>query len=614
IQPKQTARGAEEQWCIGQDYEKLGEPQEAHRHYEEALRLDPVFCPARVSLAILELRQGLFETAIKRLRAVLEDSPLGPTAEEAHFHLAAGLLSCELFDEAAFELRALMRNPTLRSGAACLLGGIHLGRQRPLAALCQLNKCACSGTRNLDALALSACALRKLNRTAEAAQRARQVMQEDPLRLLPRAEMYFLGDRNAFASAGTERTLGAQHWLELACEYAQFGLYAEAYELLSLCKADDPLVHYHRGYYAEKLELAEAASHYDAGAKSDPAYVFPHRLESERALRAVLRVRPGDGKAWYYLGNLLASKDRFDEAIACWDNAEKWESSFSVVRRNLGRAFWKIKGDSDRAVSEYLQAIRLAPQDYKPYLELDRILVASGREDDRRKLIESIPSALMGNDLIAARVAAWRADQQDFEDALSLIAQTYFYPWEIEKDVRLLYVDCCIGRGIQLQGAGDHGAAIVSYRRVMEYPRNIGVGQPRWKANAEAWYRIGLAQEKSLHSAAARASWTNAAAEPRPVQDALVYYRAMALRKLGKIAEAEAELDQLLSHARRASDGGPAVIAENRYLEGLALKGKGSGKEAQPLFAAALVLRPGHRRSRWEQSGFSDEQRGKGSI
>ena len=316
-------------------------------------------------------------------------------------------------------------------------------------------------------------------------------------------------------------------------------MYSEAHELLSLCPTDDPLVHYHRGYYAEKLGLADAVSHYRAGAQSDPAYVFPHRLESEPVLRRALQVFPADGRAWYYLGNLLASKDRTGEAIACWEESRKLDGSFSVVSRNLGRVSWKIKGDSDRAVLEYRRAIELAPRGYKLYLELDRILIASRRENDRRKLMESVPASLMENDLIAQRVAAWRADQEDFQGALDIIARTYFYPWEIDKSARTLYVDCCIGRGIQLQSAGDCEAAVELYRRAMEYPRNVGVGEPWSKKNAEAWYRIGLAQEKSSGLAAARVSWANAAGEPRPVPSALTYYGAMALRRLGRGREAE---------------------------------------------------------------------------
>jgi hypothetical protein len=87
----------------------------------------------------------------------------------------------------------------------------------------------------------------------------------------------------------------------------------------------------------------------------------------------------------------------------------------------------------------------------------------------------------------------------------------------------------------------------------------------------------------------------------------------MALRRLGRGPEAESELDRLLSHARQAADVGIGARAENRYLEGLALKGKGMRREAQACFAGALSLRPGHRRGRWEQAGFTEEAHG-GSV
>ncbi|HUJ75340.1 MAG TPA: tetratricopeptide repeat protein, partial [bacterium] len=245
IEPKRAAHSAEGCWSIGLDHERLGEPSEALLHYQQALRLDPAFHPAGISLSILELRRGLIQPALERLRRVLGENPSGPASEGARFHLAAGLLSLERFDDAAFELKTLMRSPMYRPGAAYLLGGILLGRQNPSAALGQLEKCARSFPWHLDALSLSACALRKLNRVVEARERAQRVMREDPLRLLPRAEAYFLGDRGMLAPGGAGKGFSAQHWLELSCEYAQFGMYSEAHELLCLCAADDPLVHYH---------------------------------------------------------------------------------------------------------------------------------------------------------------------------------------------------------------------------------------------------------------------------------------------------------------------------------------------------------------------------------
>ena len=66
-------------------------------------------------------------------------------------------------------------------------------------------------------------------------------------------------------------------------------------------------------------------------------------------------------------------------------------------------------------------------------------------------------------------------------------------------------------------------------------------------------------------------------------------------------------MDQLLSHARRAPETGIEAVAESWYLEGLALKVKGMREEAGACFDAALALKPDHRRSRWEQSGFAGE-------
>jgi len=113
----------------------------------------------------------------------------------------------------------------------------------------------------------------------------------------------------------------------------------------------------------------------------------------------------------------------------------------------------------------------------------------------------------------------------------------------------------------------------------------------------------GLAQEFD-GPADARAAWGRAADEPRPTPDALTYYRALALRKLGRRQEAESELDRLLTDAARGDDGGARSPAESRFMEGLALKGKGRPEEARARFAAALSLQPGHRRAAWEQSGF----------
>jgi tetratricopeptide (TPR) repeat protein len=148
----------------------------------------------------------------------------------------------------------------------------------------------------------------------------------------------------------------------------------------------------------------------------------------------------------------------------------------------------------------------------------------------------------MANDLIAERVAALNAEAGNFDRALAILKDTYFFPWEIYRGVRILYEDANIGKGLKLLQGGDYEKAAACFQEVMRYPRNIGVGESWRKANAEAWYWIGVAQEKSGDVKSAPGSWTKAADEPRPAVSALSYFRAKALRKLGREKEAIAVL------------------------------------------------------------------------
>ena len=612
IEPRSGGASAEECWLAGVDRERLGEPEEARRQYLLAMERDADYSPARVSLAVMDLRQGQCEKAASQLEAILAKNPYN---EEARFSLAACLLAGERFEESSDHLKALMRSRIFRSGASFLLGGILLGQGKIPEAIEQLEKCTREYPWQGDAQGLLACALRMMGRREEAGALAASVLKRDPLHFMAWAERFFLahgskaGGAAAKAQAELEEILRGevQSSLELACDYARFGMYREAFDLLSLCSAPYPLLHYHLGYYAEKLGMADAASHYKRGREASPQYVFPHRLESERVLRRAIECSPDDGRASYYLGNLLCARDRAEEAIACWEKALASESGFSVLHRNLGRAYWKVLRDPDRSIAEYRTAIECSPNDYKLYLELDKIFQNCGREADRRKLIEAVPPALMANDLIAERVAACHADAGEFDRALEIVAKTWFFPWEIYKGVRYLYVDAVIGRGIQLAKLGSNDKAIASFRKAMSYPRNIGVGESRWKTNAEAWYRIGVVQLKAGDPVAARDSWTRAADEPRPVTDAFCYYRAMALRRLGRGAEADSALEALLQTAQSTLEQKRGESAENHYLAGLAWKGKGDAAKSGLSFADALAANRGHRRSRWEIDGFTSE-------
>jgi len=608
---------AEEQWLNGIDFEKLGDYEKARNSYHRALQDDPDFGPAEVALGLLDMRQGKFSEAASHFQKVLKREA---GDEAARFQLGVCRIYEQRFDQAIEELKYLLRSRLYRAGASYLLGGLYLGRGDLTEAREQLEKSDSQFPGNGEAGALLACALRRQGEPEAAAAIMQQILSEDPLNFLALGESLFIarsGDRkDAAARKQLEKSFRdeVQSYLETASEYARFGLYQEAYDILSLynegaspTRKAYPMVDYFLGYYGEKIDEKNSADHLRNAAERAADFVFPHRLEAEAVLRRAIEVNPQDHKARYYLGNLLCSIGRPGEALTLWEEAAGELKEFSVVHRNIGRVYWKDREQPDAAIRAYERALAADPKDYKLYFELNCIFLDCGLEERRKDLIEAIPEELLANDVIAEVVAAFHTDRQEWDQALDILSSAHFYPWEVYKGVRLLYVDANIGKGISLSRRGKLKEAIACFEKVFEYPRNIGVGEPFYKANAEAHYRIGLALADSADEAGAKKAWQKAAEEPRPSISDLCYYRARALQRLGRNEEAEAALQELLEQAQQGVTAKSGDVAEHMYLSGLAHKGLGQTVQAKQDFHIALALNRAHRRCHWQVSGFAGD-------
>jgi tetratricopeptide (TPR) repeat protein len=609
---------AEDQWLNGVDFEKLGDYEQARNSYRRALQDDPQFGPAEVALGVLHMRQGKFSEAASHFEKVLKRE-VGD--EAARFHLGVCRLYEGRFEEAVGELKYLLRSRAYRAGASYLLGGLYLGLGKLTEAIEQLEKSISQFSGNGEARALLACALRRQGELEAATGIVDQILSTDPLNFLALSESLLLA-RSGNQKEAEPRRRGlenafrdeSQSYLETASEYARFGLYEEAYDILSLynegaspARKAYPMVDYFLGYCGEKIDRKNSADHFRNAEKRAPDFVFPHRLEAEAVLRRAMEVNPGDHKARYYLGNLLCAKGRPGEALAFWEETAGELESYSVIHRNIGRVYWKDREQPDRAIRAYEQALAADPKDYKLYFELNCIFLDCGLEERRSQLIESIPEQLLENDVIAEMVAAYHTDRQEWDQALELLSSTHFYPWEGYKGIRLLYVDANIGKGISLTRRKKIKEAIASFEKVFEYPRNIGVGEPFYKTNAEAHYRVGLALADSGDEAGAKDAWYKAAEEPRPTVNDLCYYRARALQRLVRTEEAETALQELLDQAQQGVSDKSGDVAEFMYLSGLAHKGLGQTVQAGQDFHIALALNRAHRRCHWQVSAFSGD-------
>jgi tetratricopeptide (TPR) repeat protein len=621
IEPVSESMSAEDLWKKGVDHEKIGEPLNAEAAYMEALQADPGFSHAYRSLGVLYIRRGNHDDAADELRKALVRNPAD---EAARFYLGACFLGAGQFKKAIAELRLITRSREYGAAGAYLLGGIYLGQGKPDSSVHWLKKALILYPENLDAASFYACALRKKKDFPQAKSMVEDVLVKDPLCFPALAEGYFLSveDENDVTSVDKKGRLtalmrnNAQSFLELATDYARFGLFREGIMILSLYEEcgqkeePSPLVRYYMGYFHDKInEKDETVRCYKLGTGHDPSFVFPHRVESEAVLRSALSADPDDGRAAYYLGNLLCSMQRGWEAVSFWEKATKTESGFSVVHRNLGRAYMRLADEVDRAIREYESALKCDPGDYKLYYELDKIYTSCGLDDKRGELIKRIPAHLLDNDIIAERIASYYTDIYEFDTALEILRKTKFYPWEFYTEGRRIFEEANIGKGISLFNNGKPEQAIGFFSEVMNYPRNIGVGEPSKKGHAEAFYRIGVCFDKLRKSTKATENWEKAAGEDHTEWNALKYFEAKALQCLGKVTEADVLMDELLENVRKSINSQEAVcdkkiMAENFYLIGLAFKGKGLNVRALHYFKKAHTENNAHRRSRWELTGF----------
>ena len=132
----------------------------------------------------------------------------------------------------------------------------------------------------------------------------------------------------------------------------------------------------------------------------------------------MIEASPKDGKAKYYLGNLLASRGREKEAARLWEDAKRDLKGFSVLHRNLGRAYWKVENDPDRALKEYEKAFALSPDDYRIYYELDKLYASCGLTQKRGKMAVEVRDELRGNDIVEERRASYCTDAGEYDAAL----------------------------------------------------------------------------------------------------------------------------------------------------------------------------------------------------
>lgn len=669
--PKDYASN-DELYYTGQRIEQLHSPSfEAASYYEEMLRRDPGDARAHTALGILLCRQWRWEEAEAHLRAAIQRAGahyIRPKDMEAHYFLGVAIrgqlpnlpndggngrgLAQRLrrYQEALDMFRLAAWSPLWRAAAALQIAELeaHLaqtpapydlreytddltGAPRWPRALEAVDWSLSANPRNPQALKLKSAILRHLGRHGEALEMIRAARQLDPLEVgLFWEELW--ATRSCTPQSRPPARAMRILWeavpgavLEAAMDYGRAKFLDEATQMLlySTERPEQrlPTVSYLLQNFAGQRGDFEA----QAMGRNDRlpgAWGYAFQQEMIPVLQQAHRLVEHDGLAPYLLGCLLYDPQPTEAvkylkiaaartSYAPGSANSSGSSLEALCHRALGLALAQHQQDLTNAIKAMERAVQLQPGEPRLWFELDTLYEAAGRPLAMRlnKLAPQEAVLAQRDDALTRLILLYMADGQ-LDGALRWLTTHRFYNWEGSSEIRNIYVDACLMRGRQRLKAGRAAEALKDFEAALQFPANLGVGQPKRDAKAAAiYYHLALAHQAAGRAEAAREARNQAASayDGGAASDSR-FYRAMALKELGRGDEANPLFESLVKLGQDLQTREPADYfakfgerrservrkADAHFLTGLGCLGLGQDAEAQSQFGQALVLHPAH--------------------
>jgi tetratricopeptide (TPR) repeat protein len=345
------------------------------------------------------------------------------------------------------------------------------------------------------------------------------------------------------------------------------------------------MVYYYLAANSRQQGDLEHASHFAAKAASLPvAEVFPNTITDAAVLTEAVRQNPQDQHARYALGNFLFAHARYDEAAALWSEALAQKFENPVLLRNLGVYQWHVKDDLAGAARYYARAIQLSPKDYRLYADIDEIYEEQGNAVAREALFRDAPPDVLDRDTVRARHALFFIEQYKPTQALALLADHTFEPWEGGVAVHNIFVRANMEKGKMALAAHKPQGAAEGFQEATRYPENLGTGEPAQPQPTEQLYWLGIALAAAGNTNEATAAWQSAVTQTAGKDDV---FSALAHKKLGQEYLARRMLERCAENARR-----PNAEAKDYFTAGLAEDYLADNQSAQEDFHHALTLDP----------------------
>jgi tetratricopeptide (TPR) repeat protein len=605
----------DELFHAGEWLDKFVRTEEALSYYQEALKRDPGDSRVNVEMGFLALKQGRWQEALKHL-----DAALARDYDNSRIYFGRGLVYLGLRDWARAEAEFYRASYTADfHSAACLnLARLEMLRGNYHRAIEKANEAQAGNGKLADIPALKAAAWRRSGEPAKAKAEAQRALELDPMHFMAWHETVLASrpepdSKEAEAGWSSIMRGSVQNYLELACSYAEAGLFREADELLAGVAAGKPdtdvypMINYLRGHFKQLEGDDDAASGFYARAAKGPvSYTNPHRLEEKTALEAALSARPNDAAAHLFLGNLLYfALGQRPEGQAHWRRAVESNPALSLAWRNLGYAESRQeKPDLKMSLDAYERVLEIDPSDARALLELDQVAERlQATPAARLARFQRLPATVTSRDDLVARLVDLHLQEgspRDLEAAYDQLRNRHFHTWEGSYGIHHSWVEVNQQLGDLALAENNPQLARTYYQQACEYPGNLEVAPRTPDFRAHVNWNLARVYQALKQPDRAREYLTAIVGEKYRQAHLGSYYQALAHKTLGDLERHAALLATLEERARLYTSGEFEYRGRRNtighYLLSLVLEERGDQAGAALELKKALAADPQARR------------------
>ena len=566
----------------------------AIHHFKEALGMDSGLTSAMRWLGILYYKIGKTEEALGLFENVLQRDEDDHTAR---YYRALSKKRLGIEQRLREDLHMVSRRAEYRHVAPYVLAALELKGNQYVNAEVALKKAIRNNPDDIKARVMLAAVDRHLGNKKEAEALLEQALREDPISPLILIEKILLTGEDEIGSLPDD----PEYFLEVAADYMEMNLIEDAVRVLEFYLRKEKsreyaLIYYYLGYLKDTLgRKEEAEKYFEKAFASSPDFIFPFRVEAEGVLKLALEYNSSDWKAHYYLGNLLSAKIRWKEGLESYEKAARFSPEYPVLYRNLGEIYWKKLRDFSMAEKMFEKAVSFSSNDFRLYVALDELYAINGKHSEREKLYtESLPQISENFNYVLKR-AQYYADTDQPTKALEILMTHEFLPWEGWTRAREVYVLALLKRAHSYRVDKKYKKALNDYLAAMEYPKNLGTGRPAYPVFIRENYSIGLCYKGLGKEALAEKHFREAEKQKTGVASLNTYYRALALRELGKEKEAEEILAGMKAWCENLIQRGRRAGPQHYLWASMACHALGNDTRAKEYILKAIELDPPYR-------------------